>query len=168
VIEIRRTTLDDWLVWKEMRLTALRSAPTAYGETYATAVAGDDHYWQKWWLERADDTAMRSMAYVDGTPAGQVGCLQWRGPDSVPMLIAMWVEQRFRGSGVADALVADVVDWARDNGFQQLELGVTEGNETALKLYLRHGFESTGRTEYLHSFPDLQIEYMIRDLGPAC
>lgn len=164
VIEIRRTTLDDWLTWKEMRLTALRSAPTAYGETYATAAAGDDQYWQKWWRERAEDTAVRSIAFADGRPAGQVACVQWRGPDTVPMIIAMWVEPAFRGTGVADALVTDMLDWARANGFSQVELGVTEGNEAARKLYLRYGFEPTGRTEYLHSFPDLQIEYLIRDL----
>jgi GNAT superfamily N-acetyltransferase len=164
VLEIRRTTLDDWLAWKEMRLTALRCAPTAYGESYASAVAADDRYWQRWWLERTDDTAMRSIAYVDGVPAGQIACVQWRGPESVPMLIAMWVEEGFRGSGVADALVLDILEWARSKGFQQVELGVTEGNETARKLYLRHGFQSTGRTEELHSFPELQVEYMLRDL----
>jgi GNAT superfamily N-acetyltransferase len=164
VIEIRRTSLDGWLTWKGMRLNALRGAPTAYGESYDTAVAGDDHYWQRFWLERGADTAMRSMAYVDGVPAGQVGCVQWRGPDTVPMLIAMWVEEGFRGCGVADALVNDVLAWARDNGYTEVELGVTEGNETARKLYLRHGFEPTGRTESLHSFPDLSIEYMIKQL----
>jgi GNAT superfamily N-acetyltransferase len=164
MIEIRRTTLDDWLTWKEMRLIALRSAPTAYGETYANAVAGDDHYWQKWWLERADDVAMRSMAYADGVAAGQIGVVQWRGPDTIPMLISMWVEERFRGSGVADALVEDAVQWARYNGYKQIELGVTEGNEAARKLYLRHGFEPTGEYETLHSFPDLQIEQMIKQL----
>jgi GNAT superfamily N-acetyltransferase len=164
VLEIRRTTLGDWLQWKQMRLTALRCAPTAYGETYARAAAGDDHYWQKWWLEYGDDIAMRSIAFVDGVAAGQVGCIQWRGPDTVPMLIAMWVEERFRGAGVADALVADVLEWVRANGYRQVELGVTEGNETARKLYLRHGFEPTGQTEALASFPDLQLEYLIRDL----
>jgi GNAT superfamily N-acetyltransferase len=164
MIEIRRTTLVDWLTWKEMRLTALRSAPTAYGETYANAVNGDDHYWQKWWLERDDDIAMRAMAFMDGVPAGQIACVQWRGPDTVPMLIAMWVEERFRGSGVADALVQDVLEWAKDRGYQQVELGVTEGNDTARKLYLRHGFEPTGGWEDLVSFPGLRIEVMMREL----
>lgn len=164
VIEIRRTTLDDWLTWKEMRLTALREAPTAYGETYANAVAGDDHYWQKWWVERTDDIAMRSIAYVDGVAAGQIGCIQWRGPGTLPMIISMWVEERFRGSGVADALVADALSWARGNGYTQVELGVTEGNEAARKLYLRHGFEPTGDWEDLDSFPGLRIEVMMRAL----
>jgi GNAT superfamily N-acetyltransferase len=164
VIEIRRTTLDDWLTWKEMRLNALRAAPTAYGETYANAVAGDDHYWQKWWLERTDDTAMRALAYADGEAAGQVAVVQWRGPGTIPMVISMWVEERFRGSGVADALVEDAVAWARDNGYSQIELGVTDGNEAARKLYLRHGFEPTGESEPLDWQPELRIEQMIKNL----
>jgi len=164
VIKIRRTTLDDWPAWKAMRLTALRSAPTAYGETYARAAEGDDYYWQKWWLERTEDVAMRAMAYVDGVPAGQIAGVQWRGPDTAPMLVAMWVEEPFRGTGVADALVTEVLAWAREKGYAQVELGVTEGNETARKLYLRHGFQPNGEWEDLHSFPGLRIEVMMRDL----
>jgi GNAT superfamily N-acetyltransferase len=164
VIDIRRTTLGDWLTWKQMRLTALRLAPTAYGESYANAVAGDDHYWQKWWLERTPETAVRVLAYVDGVPAGMAAGLQWRGPDTIPMLIAMWVEEAFRGSGVADALVEAVIEWARENGYKELELGVTEGNEAARKLYLRHGFEPNGHTEALYSFPELTIEGLVKQL----
>jgi GNAT superfamily N-acetyltransferase len=164
MIRIRRTTVHDWPTWRDMRLTALRSAPTAYGETYANAVAGDDHYWQKWWLERSEDTAMRAMAYADDIPAGQVAVAQWRGPETNPTLISMWVQERFRGSGVADALVEDAVQWARDKGFAQIELGVTEGNEGARKLYLRHCFAPTGEFEALHSHPELRIETMVKNL----
>jgi ribosomal protein S18 acetylase RimI-like enzyme len=65
---------------------------------------------------------------------------------------------------VADALVQDVLEWAKDRGYQQVELGVTEGNDTARKLYLRHGFEPTGEWEDLISFPGLRIELMMREL----
>jgi GNAT superfamily N-acetyltransferase len=125
VIEIRRTTLDDWSTWRELRLNALRLAPTAFGETYANALAGDEAYWQKWWIERGD-TALRSIAYADGVPAGQIGCLQWRGPDADPELIAMWVEAAFRGTGVADALVLDVLAWAREKGYRRVALDGAE------------------------------------------
>jgi GNAT superfamily N-acetyltransferase len=93
-----------------------------------------------------------------------VACVRWPDEDSDPILIAMWVEEAFRGTGVADALIADVLGWGRSRGFDVMTLGVTEGNETARKLYIRHGFEPTGRWETLKSFPDLQIEWMSRPL----
>lgn len=162
MIEIRRTTLDDWQVWRKLRLNALRLAPTAYGETYANAMAGGDGYWQRWWIERGD-TALRTITFLDGVPAGQIACLEV--PEfAEPIIIAMWVEEGLRGRGVADALVADTLDWAREQGYRRIRLGVTEGNETARKLYLRHGFAPTGEREPLHSHPELQIEWMVHDL----
>jgi len=162
VIEIRRTTLGDWQTWRELRLNALRLAPTAYGETYANAIAGDDHYWQGWW-GRFGDAAVRTLAFLDGTPAGQIACLPVPEFDE-PLIIAMWVEEHLRGRGVADALVADTLDWLRDHGYAKVRLGVTEGNETARKLYLRHGFTGSGQREPLHSHPDLLVEWMLRAL----
>ncbi|NUO55067.1 MAG: GNAT family N-acetyltransferase [Hamadaea sp.] len=162
MIEIRRTTLDDWQTWKALRLNALRLAPTAYGETYANAAGADDHYWHRWWLERGDD-AVRSIGYLDGVPAGQIACAEV--PEfTEPLILAMWVEEDMRGTGIAGALVTDTLDWARAKGFPRIRLGVTEGNETARKLYLRHGFTSLGEFEPLHSHPDLRIEWMARDL----
>lgn len=162
VIEIRRTTLDDWQTWKALRLTALQLAPTAYGETYENALAGGEDYWQRWWIERGE-TALRSIAFSDGVPSGQIGCVEVpEFPE--PLIIAMWVEERFRGTGVAGALVEDALAWAREQGYRNIRLGVTEGNETARKLYLRHGFTPNGEFEPLHSFPELQIEWMTRDL----
>jgi len=162
VIEIRRTTLDDWQAWKALRLNALQLAPTAYGETYENAVQRDDHDWQRWWIERGDD-ALRSIGYLDGVPAGEIACVEVpEFPE--PLIIAMWVEPETRGRGLADALVADTLDWARGKGFPRLRLGVTEGNETARKLYLRHGFTSLREFEPLVSHPELQVEWMARDL----
>jgi GNAT superfamily N-acetyltransferase len=162
VIDVRRTTLDDWQTWRGLRLNALRLAPTAYGETYANAIAGGDDYWQRWWLERGDE-ALRSIAFVDGVPAGQIACIEVpEFPE--PLIIAMWVEEGLRRRGVADALIVDTLNWARGRGFTRLRLGVTEGNEGARKLYLRHGFSSLGEFEPLHWKPELQIEWMARDL----
>ena len=76
----------------------------------------------------------------------------------------MWVEEHLRGRGVADALVLDTLSWLRDHGYTKVRLGVTEGNETARKLYVRHGFTSTGTFEPLHSHPELQVEWMIRTI----
>ncbi|NUR25377.1 MAG: GNAT family N-acetyltransferase [Catenulispora sp.] len=165
MIEVRRLTRDDWLTWKEMRLRALLGAPDAYGETYANAVAGDDAYWQRWWAE--DGTPrVTVMVFRDGAPAGQAGGILLRD-ENRPILVAMWVDPEHRGTGTAGALIEEIVDWGREQGFDRMTLGVTQGNDGARKLYLRHGFEPTGRFEALHSNPTLSIEWMVRALEPV-
>jgi len=48
-----------------------------------------------------------------------------------------------RGAGVGDSLIAAVTAWAKDAGYQQLMLWVTEGNANARSFYQRHGFRRT-------------------------
>lgn len=163
VIEVRHTSVDDWQTWRTLRLNALRLAPTAFGSTYAEAVAADEHYWRRWWIEMGD-RALRCIAFVDGQPAGMIGCLNRPAGSPHTHLIAMWVEESFRGRGVADALIDEVVAWARHRGYQRLTLDVTEGNEVARRLYLRHGFTSTGEWEDCDSHPGLKNERMSRPL----
>ena len=66
------------------------------------------------------------------------------GPDGVAALTSLWVDPRARGRGVGDQLVISVTDWARDSGYKQLVLWVTEGNQHAEALYERNGFTRTG------------------------
>ena len=44
---------------------------------------------------------------------------------------AMWVDPRFRRQGVGDLLLKTVVDWARGDGYRQVFLWVTDGNDNA-------------------------------------
>jgi GNAT superfamily N-acetyltransferase len=162
-VEVRRTVAGDWQLWRSLRLAALADAPTAFGFTLAQAQAMPEEFWRDWWAEHGS-TALRAIALVGGAPAGMIACQVYRGPDADPDLTAMWVDPRSRGSGVADALVTAAKDWARDSGHARIRLGVTVGNETARKLYLRHGFVATGRFEPLMSNSDLQVEWMLGEV----
>jgi RimJ/RimL family protein N-acetyltransferase len=52
--------------------------------------------------------------------------------------------QEYWGLGIGRALMRDIILWAREKGFEQLELGVVAGNERAIGLYRSLGFEITG------------------------
>jgi GNAT superfamily N-acetyltransferase len=162
-VDVRPTAPADWQTWRSMRLAALADAPTAFGFTLEQALSMPEEHWRDWWTEHGG-TALRALAWVGAQPAGMIACQVYRGPDSEPDLTAMWVDPRFRGSGVADALVTAAKRWARDAGHQRIRLGVTVGNEGARRLYLRHGFVPSGRFEPLRSQESLQVEWMF---GPV-
>lgn len=88
----------------------------------------------------------RFLAEEDGVAAGTVS-----GGDGdstgVAVMTAMWVDPRFRRRGVGDLLVKTLVEWAREKGYDQLFLWVTDGNDSAERLYARNGFRRTGASQ---------------------
>jgi hypothetical protein len=54
MVEIRRSTEQDWQTLKRVRLAALREAPYAFGSTYEKERQWDDDKWREWasWVGR--------------------------------------------------------------------------------------------------------------------
>ena len=79
-------------------------------------------------------------------------------PDSaVAYVWGMWTAPEARGRGYTAGLLTDLVSWCRDRDLG-IRLHVTEGNQVALRLYLVHGFRSTGVWEPLREGSALQVE----------
>ncbi|NJK81856.1 MAG: GNAT family N-acetyltransferase [Chloroflexaceae bacterium] len=55
-------------------------------------------------------------------------------------LIALYVAPPYRGSGLADRLIAEGLAWATDHGFERVQLYVTASNQAAHACYRRCGF----------------------------
>jgi GNAT superfamily N-acetyltransferase len=71
----------------------------------------------------------------------------------------MWVEPDVRGTGVGEALIAAVIDWATSASFERVVLAVRRGNHRATALYVRAGFVLHGPN------PDDDTEdLMVREL----
>lgn len=140
MITLRTLTPNDWQLFRELRLEALREAPYAFGATLTDWKEADESRWRA----RLTEVPFNGIAYLDERPAGIAsGFPEER---ETAKLISMWVAPFARGHGVGDALVSAIVAWAREDDFVRLTLDVTEGNEPALALYRRHGFVDDGRT----------------------
>lgn len=61
----------------------------------------------------------------------------------------LYLHERAKGAGVADALLADCVAWARGKGATALYLSVWENNERAQRFYRRHGFEEFSEWDFM-------------------
>lgn len=96
--------------------------------------------------ERSDNE-VELVAVVDGTIVGSAGVtavggrrkVAHRARFGISILTEHW------GMGIGRVLMEASIDCARQAGYTQLELEVVAGNQRAVSLYRRAGFEEYGR-----------------------
>jgi RimJ/RimL family protein N-acetyltransferase len=164
VISIRPATPEDWPALREIRLTALRSAPDAYSSTFHRESGFDDTVWR----ERATGVPGR-QTFLAVEESGRLvatatGLADPEEPADVRLLVGMWIDPAHRGQGLVDRLTAEVADWARRDGGRTLRLDVSVGNEVARAAYLRNGFRPTGERAPMPGRPDVLEEAMTLSL----
>jgi GNAT superfamily N-acetyltransferase len=171
-VSVRRLRPEDHLLLRTLRLRCLREEPTAFGSTYEREVSFDDDVWTHrlrpggnphWVFEAPHGSPAGSPA---GSPMGIVAGARDEAEPHVADVLGMWVDPAARGSGVADALIAQVIAWAEDERLTMLRLHATEGNVRAEGAYRRHGFARTGRT-FLRERDGLTEFEMARAVGAA-
>jgi ribosomal protein S18 acetylase RimI-like enzyme len=139
VDELEITTVDpeDWELFREIRLRALREAPYAFQSRYDDWVDAPEAMWR----DRLANVPLNLVARRGGEPLGMAsGALD--GEDRAE-LISMWVDPAARGSGVGAALVGAVVEWAAATG-RPTYLMVRSDNARAIGVYVRAGFVDLG------------------------
>lgn len=146
-ITIRPAVEADAAAVRALRLEGLRDHPAAFGSDYASSAA-----------EPVDDTAKRiARAYAENTSrifvaaAGdQLVALTGVHRDHRPKLRhsaniwGVYVRPAWRGLRLADELIAECLDWARQHGVTIAKLGVSATNIAAIRCYLRCGFSVYG------------------------
>ena len=161
MVLVRETVPDDWQALRDIRLEALRDAPTAFGSTYELEVLRGEAHWRD--RVARGGTFLAFVPEVSATePAGLIGGYQ-EDPVTVE-LVSMYVRPRARGRGVGEALVAAVIDWAGNRNAECVRLWVTETNAPARALYERCGFAPTGERQPVPSTPGLDEVAMTRPL----
>lgn len=151
-VEVRTITADDWSLLRNVSLRALADSPDAFRTTLAEAQALTEDFWR----QRAEGAAPILMVLEDGRGVAMGGV--FTPPDSaVAYVWGMWTAPEARGRGYAAGLLTDLVNWCRDRDLG-VRLHVTEGNLVARRLYVLHGFKSTGAWEPLREGSALRVE----------
>jgi ribosomal protein S18 acetylase RimI-like enzyme len=134
---IRRVEPSDWERLRDVRLRALSTDPAAFLDTVEGSRALPDAHWR----ERAtpSETQATFVAERDGVFEAMVSSFV-PGDPRTAYLVGMWVAPALRGTGIAAALVEQVLGWARDAGRERVVLSVESGNDRAARLYERCGF----------------------------
>jgi|AntDeeMetagen192_2_1112575.scaffolds.fasta_scaffold06644_2 ribosomal protein S18 acetylase RimI-like enzyme len=102
------------------------------------------------WVALDDGTDRPApLSTVDAAFAGFVKTSLAPSPDEFDwpdrlQVTDIWVRESYRGSGLADDLIARVIQQAREDGCEELTLDVAIENERAVGYYERLGFEAQG------------------------
>lgn len=159
-LEIRRIGAGKWRELRALRLQALRDAPLAFGSTLERENVYDEARWRRW--------AAEASAGVDQVGIVALGGRRWVGmafgyvspseepkPQTVVWLIGVYVDPAWRGRGLARALSAEVIGWARERGVSEVHLHVADWNEAARRTYEALGFTASGATTTLPHEPSV-------------
>jgi GNAT superfamily N-acetyltransferase len=156
---VRRTTGDDWIALRAIRLEALADTPDAYGSTYEGTVTFPTRRWKTMAGEHRYFLAER-----DGVVLGMVsGGFNDQHPGT-HWLYGMYVTPEARGTEVGPSLVNAVIAWATGDGASELYLHVTTSVERARAFYRKMGFVETGERFSMERNRVLELITMRRSL----
>ncbi|SNS61712.1 Ribosomal protein S18 acetylase RimI [Pseudomonas japonica] len=150
---------EQWPLYRDLRLRALRDAPEAFGSTLEAEAMRTDDDWAQRAMRAAAGTDDQSWFAVHGEDAcGLVWGKRVAG-DTVEVF-QMWVDPQARGLGAGRRLLEAVIAWARGLGVTRVCLGVTVGESAAARLYRGQGFRPIGALEPLRKGSPLMCQAM--------
>ena len=139
---VRPITPADAEARRALRLEALRDFPTAYGSTYEAEAEYTIERFAH--LPPADD-GLAVGAFMSAEMIGMSVIMRSSANKGRHWahIYSMYVKPAYWGTGVAGALVEQILAFARGR-FEYVELSATQGNERAKRFYERLGFREYG------------------------
>ncbi len=136
----RRFAYDEAELLRQLRLTALRDTPEAFGAGYEQDAGRPAAFWQNWIVNDPPYGVFCADRVV-----GMAGFWRQRAANLAHrgLLGGMYVLAEARGSGAADILVRHLLCDARQV-VEQVHLCVNSDNKRAERFYRRMGFVSYG------------------------
>lgn len=165
MLNVRMFHPHEWTLYRDLRLAALRDAPGAFGSTLAREEAFTDDEWLTRLTHGVASAHERPLvAELDGRPVGLCWARLDPGDPESALLYSVWVHPDARGRGVAEAMLAVAIHWARETGARTMALTVSLTSETASRLYRRAGFVEVGVPQPLRDGSELLQQAMELDL----
>jgi len=148
-------TEHDWPRLRTIRLTALKADPPAFLSSHNTEAAFAEQRWRQEFA-RGEWNVMRAADHGPGhRDVGLLGVTRLPAmPSQECYLEYLWVAPGVRQRGVASNLLRTVIDRLRDSGVRTVWLYILDGNDRAMRLYRRFGFQRTNEVQPLPDDPE--------------
>lgn len=147
-MEIRFLNAQDVVVYRDLRLYALKEAPTAFASSYEQEAQLSLKDFAARLRPNHDAASSVFGAFSDRSQLiGMLGFSREHRPKRahVGSLWSMYVLPEFRGQSVGSSLLDRAISHAQKlEGLRQIVLGTTASNVAARSLYISRGFESFG------------------------
>lgn len=138
MVDFRYLTGGEWQTLREARLTALAESPECFLSSAEKEKQYDEPRWRsefgrgRWIVGYVNDKLV-SLAGVTYAPDEAKHYIEY-----------MWVHPRYRHAGIAKSMLEKSFEQLRASGIENIYLWVLVGNENAILLYKKKGFQSTG------------------------
>lgn len=135
--------------WPEVERIYLEGIATK-NATFETQSPG----WETW--NKAHRTDCRIVARIDNNIVG------WAALSNVSSRcvyagvaeVSIYIDSKYRGKGVGDKLMAQLVNESEQNGLWTLQAGIFPENKASIALHLKHGFRILGVREKVGKMDD--------------
>jgi ribosomal protein S18 acetylase RimI-like enzyme len=163
---VRRLRGPEWKAFRDLRLTALRSDPLAFGSSFTRESGYTPEKWKGWC--RDGGTGGGSATFVaagsSGTLVGMVGAFF---AEETPQVWGMWTRPEWRNRGVGRRLVERLLAWLDKNRpGRPVILEVNPTQAAAVRIYASLGFRFNGVEESLGHDPPAIVRQMVRIRPP--
>ncbi len=137
---IKQLTAEDWKIWKELRLEALKNSPESFGSSYEEEVNWPDLDFQ--------NSLIKSDIFGIFVDNSLVSCAGFYSLNSAKtkhrgVIWGMYTRPEYRGQGIASALIRTIISHAKSH-VAQLHLTCVTTNLGAVAFYQKHGFKIYG------------------------
>ena len=145
-VEVKNLSPDRWKDYRDLRLEALKSDPTAFGTSYEEEVTLTEDTWQR----RAENVL---FAMFNDKPIGMVVYIfnDRLKTKHIANIFGMYVAKEYRNRGLANKLITSVISLIEENkDIRKIKLSVNPEQVYAFRLYIKYGFQCVGtaRKEY--------------------
>lgn len=139
-MKIRLLTVDDWQIWKNIRLEALQNSPENFGSSYE-----EEYNWSDLEFQTGLKNSDVFGVFIENALVACAGfyTLNFIKTQHRGVIWGMYTRPEYRKKGIASALMKYVIANARSKVLQ-LHLTCVTRNLDAIHFYQKQGFKIYG------------------------